>query len=58
MIDRDAAVRVAQGLITREEFEAAKEPGRTDEDGKDVLYRNMTARGCDCTGVRGGCDHG
>jgi hypothetical protein len=44
--------------VTRKEFEAAKGPGRTDEDGKDVLYRNMAARGCDCTGVQGGCDHG
>lgn len=27
--------------VTEEEFDAAKEPGRTDEDGKDVLYRSM-----------------
>jgi len=27
--------------VTREEFDAAKGPGRTDEDGKDVLYRRL-----------------
>jgi hypothetical protein len=28
-------------VIRRMAFDAAKEPGKTDEDGKDVLYRHM-----------------
>lgn len=39
---KDGECRCKDGApVTEEEFEAAKGPGRTDADGKDVLYRSM-----------------
>lgn len=41
LIETDTAARIARGGVTKEEFDAAKGPGKTDDDGKDVLYRRM-----------------
>lgn len=36
-------------VVRRVAFDSAKEPGRTDEDGKDVLYQHMANNECSHT---------